>query len=312
MNRIALLKTDLQISALCLGGNVFGWSADEATSKTILSDFYADGGNFVDTADVYSEWKSGNSGGDSETIIGNWMKESGNRDQMIIGTKVAKYSKRPGLSAANIKLAVEDSLTRLQTDHIDIYYAHEDDETTPLEETLGAFNELVVSGKVRYIAASQYSGTRLSEALAVSEANGFASYIAIQNQYNILEREPFETDMSPVLETNGISAIPFFGLARGFLSGKYRAGVAVDSVRAGGVVDYQNERGWKVVAALEEIAKVHNSSISAVALAWLRARKTVSVPISSARTPEQLVDLMKLVQLSNEELATIDQASKSI
>ena len=312
MNRIALLKTDLQISALCLGGNVFGWSADEATSKNILSDFYADGGNFVDTADVYSEWKSGNSGGDSETIIGNWMKESGNRDQVIIGTKVAKYSKRPGLSAANIKLAVEDSLTRLQTDHIDIYYAHKDDEKTPLEETLGAFNELVVSGKVRYIAASQYSGTRLREALAVSEANGFASYVAIQNQYNILEREPFETDMRPVLENNGMSAIPFFGLARGFLSGKYRAGVTVDSVRAGGVVNYQNERGWKVVAALEEIAKVHNSSISAVALAWLRDQRDVSVPISSARTPEQLAELMKLVQLSNEELATIDQASKSI
>lgn len=311
MNRIPLLKTDLQISALCLGGNVFGWSADEATSKTILSNFYANGGNFVDTADVYSEWKSGNSGGDSETIIGNWMNESGNRDQMIIGTKVAKYSKRPGLSAANIELAVEDSLTRLQTDYIDIYYAHEDDGTTPLEETLGAFNELVVSGKVRYIAASQYSGTRLSEALAASEANGFASYIAIQNQYNILEREPFETDMRPVLEKNGMSAIPFFGLARGFLSGKYRAGITVESVRAGGVVDYQNERGWKVVAALEEIAKIHNSSISAVALAWLRAQRDVSVPISSARTPDQLAELMKTVELSPDQLASIDALSTS-
>lgn len=309
MNRIPLLKTDLQISSLCLGGNVFGWSADEATSKIILSDFYTNGGNFVDTADVYSEWKSDNTGGDSETIIGNWMKESGNRDQMVIGTKVAKYSKRLGLSAANIKLAVEDSLTRLQTDYIDIYYAHEDDKKTPLEETLGAFNELVVSGKVRYIAASQYSGTRLSEALAVSEANGFASYIAIQNQYNILEREPFETDMRPVLETNGMSAIPFFGLARGFLSGKYRAGVTVDSVRAGGVVDYQNERGWKVIGALEEIVKVHNSSISAVALAWLRAQRNVSAPISSARTPEQLIDLMKIVELAPDELASIDALS---
>ena len=309
INRIPLLKTDLQISALCLGGNVFGWSADEATSKTILSDFYANGGNFVDTADVYSEWKSGNTGGDSETIIGNWMKESGNRDQMIIGTKVAMYSKRPGLSAANIKLAVEDSLTRLQTDYLDLYYAHEDDEKTPLEETLGAFNELVISGKVKYIAASQYSGTRLSQALAVSQANGFASYVAIQNQYNILEREPFETDMKPVLETNGMSAIPFFGLARGFLSGKYRAGVTVDSVRAGGVVDYQNERGWKVIAALGEIAKVHNSSTAAVALAWLRAQKNVGVPIASARTAEQLVELMEIVELSPEELASIDVLS---
>lgn len=311
MNRIPLPKTDLQISALCLGGNVFGWSADEATSKTILSDFHTNGGNFVDTADVYSEWKSENSGGDSEKIIGKWMKESGTRDQMIVGTKVAKYSKRLGLSVANIKLAVEDSLTRLQTDYIDIYYAHEDDDKTPLEETLGAFNDLVVSGKVRYIAASLYSGTRLSQALAVSEANGFASYVAIQNQYNILEREPFETDMRPVVENNGISAIPFFGLARGFLSGKYRAGVAVDSVRAGGVVDYQNERGWKVVAALEEIAKVHNTSISAIALAWLRAQPSVSVPISSARTPEQLNELMKIVELSREEINKIDSLSET-
>ena len=309
MNRIPLLKTNLQISALCLGGNVFGWSADEATSKTILSDFYANGGNFVDTADVYSEGKSGNTGGDSETIIGNWMKESGNRDHMIIGTKVAKYSKRLGLGAANIKLAVEDSLIRLQTDYIDIYYAHEDDEKTPLEETLSAFNELVVNGKVRYVAASQYSGTRLSEALAVSQANGFSSYIAIQNQYNILEREPFESNMRPILEKNGMSAIPFFGLARGFLSGKYRAGVTVNSVRAGGVVDYQNERGWKVIAALEEIAKVHDSSIAAVALAWLRTQRNVSVPIASARTPEQLVELMKIIELSPVELASIDTLS---
>ena len=309
MNRIPLPKTDLQISSLCLGGNVFGWSADEATSKTILSDFYSTGGNFIDTADVYSEWKSGNTGGDSETIIGNWMQESGNRDHLIIGTKVAKYSKRPGLNADNIKLAVEDSLTRLQTDYIDIYYAHEDDATTPLEETLGAFNELVLNGKVRYIAASQYSATRLGEALAVSEENGFASYIAIQNQYNILEREPFETDMRPVLETNGMSAIPFFGLARGFLSGKYRSGITVDSVRSGGVVDYQNERGWKVVAALEEIAREHHSSISAVALAWLRAQSSVSVPISSARTPEQLLDLIDLVELNPDELTSIDLLS---
>lgn len=310
-NRIHLLKTDLQVSPLCLGGNVFGWSADEATAKTILSDFFAHDGNFVDTADVYSEWKSGNSGGESETIIGNWLKENGSRDQIIIGTKVAKYSKRPGLGASNIKLAVEDSLRRLQTDYIDIYYAHEDDERTPLEETLGAFNELVESGKVRYIAASQYSGARLSEALAVSEANGFASYIAIQNQYNILEREPFETDMRPVLEDNGISAIPFFGLARGFLTGKYRPGVTVASVRATGVVDYQNERGWKVIAAIDEIAKAHGASMSAVALAWLRAQKTVSVPIASARTPEQLNDLMQIVQLPPEELGVINQESKS-
>jgi aryl-alcohol dehydrogenase-like predicted oxidoreductase len=195
-NRVNIPRTDLKVSPLCLGGNVFGWSADEASSKTILSDFVTRGGHFVDTADVYSGWKTGNSGGESETIIGNWLKESGNRNQMIIATKVAKYSRRPGLSASNIKAAVEDSLSRLQTDYIDIYYAHEDDQKTPLEETLRAFNELVESGKVRYIAASQYTGARLTEALATSKANGFASYIALQNEYNIMARDLFESRQS--------------------------------------------------------------------------------------------------------------------
>ncbi|OIQ85855.1 general stress protein 69 [mine drainage metagenome] len=309
--RINIIKTDLQVSPLCLGGNVFGWSADEATSKAILSEFVANGGNFIDTADVYSEWKSGNTGGESETIIGNWMKESGNRDQVIIATKVAKYSKRPGLSASNIKLAVEDSLRRLQTDYIDIYYAHEDDQTTPLEESLGAFNELVESGKVGYIAASNYSGARLTEALLVSAINGFSSYVAIQNEYNVLVRDPFETDIAPVLKNEGISAIPYFGLARGFLTGKYRQGLSVDSIRADGVKGFQNERGWRVLGTLEEIAKSHDVTISAVALAWLRGQESVSVPIASARTLEQLREIMQFVALSPDELKTIDEASRT-
>lgn len=304
--RINVPKTELKVSPLCLGGNVFGWSADETDSKAILSEFFSKGGNFIDTADVYSEWVPGNVGGESETIIGNWMKESGNRDDVIIATKVAKYSKRPGLSASNIKLAVEDSLRRLQTDYIDIYYSHEDDGKTPLEETLGAFNELVESGKVQYIAASNYSGARLTEALLVSAVNGFAPYIAIQNEYNVVAREPFETDIAPVVKSEGISAIPYYGLARGFLTGKYRPGVSVDSVRAEGVKRFQNERGWKVLATLEEIAKAHNASMSAIALAWLRAQETVSVPIASARTLDQLHELMQFVQLSPEELNIID------
>lgn len=308
-SRINILKTDLRVSPLCLGGNVFGWSADEVTSKTILSNFFANDGNFIDTADFYSEWKSGNTGGDSETIIGNWLKENGNRDQMVIATKVAKYSKRPGLSAPNIKLAVEDSLRRLQTDYIDIYYAHEDDNKTPLYESLGAFNELVVSGKVRYIAASNYSGARLTEALVVSATNGLASYVAIQNEYNILARERFEIDIKPVLKTAGISAIPYYGLARGFLSGKYRPGIAVDSVRAEGVKGFQNERGWKVLAILDEIAKAQRVSLPAVALAWLRGQESVSVPIASARTLEQLNELMQFVSLSPEEMSLINAAS---
>ncbi len=308
-SRINILKTDLHVSPLCLGGNVFGWSADEVTSKTILSNFFANDGNFIDTADFYSEWKSGNTGGDSETIIGNWLKENGNRDQMVIATKVAKYSKRPGLNAPNIKLAVEDSLRRLQTDYIDIYYAHEDDNKTPLYESLGALNELVVSGKVRYIAASNYSGARLTEALVASATNGLASYVAIQNEYNILARERFEIDIAPVVESEGISAIPYYGLAKGFLSGKYRPGIAVDSVRAEGVKGFQNERGWKVLAILDEIAKAQRVSLPAVALAWLRGQESVSVPIASARTLEQLNELMQFVLLSPEEMSLINAAS---
>jgi aryl-alcohol dehydrogenase-like predicted oxidoreductase len=308
-NQVNIPKTDLMVSPLCLGGNVFGWSANEASSKNILSEFVAQGGNFVDTADVYSEWKTGNSGGESETIIGNWLEESGNRDQMVIATKVAKYSKRPGLSPANIKAAVDDSLRRLQTDYIDIYYAHEDDQKTPLEDTLRAFNELIENGKVKHIGASQYTGARLTEALATSRANGFASYIALQNEYNIMARHLFETDSAPVLEANGISAIPFFGLARGFLSGKYRPGVTVDSVRAAGVKDFQNDRGWRVLAVLDQIANEHGASVAAVSLAWLRSKKTVSVPIASARTLEQLREIMEFVTLSPEEVELIDSVS---
>jgi len=294
-----------------LGGNVFGWSADEATSKTILSTFLEHGGNFVDTADVYSEWAAGNSGGESETIIGKWIKETSARDKVVIATKVAKYSKRPGLGAANIRRAVEDSLRRLQTDYLDIYYAHQDDEDTPLEETLGAFDQLIRSGKVKYIAASNYSGSRLEEALQVSAAHGFAPYVALQNQYNLLERDSFESDIAPVLEVTGLCAIPFFGLARGFLTGKYKQGATVDSVRAEGVTNYQNERGWKVVAALEEIAKSHSASLSAIALAWLRAQKTVSVPIASARNLDQLAELVQIVELTQEELGILNQVSAS-
>jgi aryl-alcohol dehydrogenase-like predicted oxidoreductase len=307
--RINLPNTDITVSSLCLGGNVFGWSADESTSKAILSAYVAGGGNFVDTADVYSEWITGNSGGESETIIGNWLQKTGNRDQMVIATKVAKYSKRPGLSASNIKAAVENSLRRLQTDYLDLYYAHEDDRETPLEETLGAFNELVETGKVRYIAASQYSGARLIEALELSRTNGFAPYVALQVEYNIMARKNFESDAEPALAASGLSAIPFFGLARGFLSGKYRPGVEINSVRAGGVKDFQNDRGWKVLAALDEIASAHSAPVAAISLAWLRAQKTVCVPIASARTLEQLQEIMQVVSLSPDEVELINTAS---
>ena len=304
---ITIPQTSLTVHPLCLGGNVFGWSANEAQSFDVLNAYSMHGGNFIDTADVYSEWKEGNEGGESERIIGNWMKRHGNRDSMIIATKVAKYSKRPGLSAKNIVEACNDSLRRLQTDHIDLYYAHEDDANTPLGETLEAFTQLIQEGKVRYIAASQYSAGRLDEALRVSKENGFASYVALQDQYNLMERKGIEGECAKVINEHQISVLPFYGLARGFLSGKYRPGVIVDSVRAAGVAKYQNDNGWATVEALEEIARHYASTPSAVALAWLRAQSTVSVPIASARTVEQLGEIVQVLELRDEDIVRLSE-----
>ena len=304
-SRIPIPKTELSVYPLCLGGNVFGWSADEAQSHDVLDAYTSHGGNFIDTADVYSEWKDGNSGGDSEAIIGSWLKKHGNRSEVVIATKVAKLSTRPGLSAANIKAAVDDSLKRLQSDYIDIYYAHEDDQNTPLEETLSAFDEIVKSGKVRYIAASNYNSGRLKEAIEISKTNNFVQYIAIQNHYNLLERKDYESDMAPALKELGLSGIPFFALARGFLSGKYRKGVTVESVRAGGVANYLNDAGYALLEKLDVLAKSHNTSVSAIAIAWLRAQPTISAPIASARTVAQLNEIVPIVALTSEELASL-------
>ena len=303
--RTTIPLTDFSIYPLCLGGNVFGWSADEAQSHDVLDAFVSHGGNFIDTADVYSEWKVGNKGGESEAIIGSWLKKRNNRSEIVIATKVAKLSTRPGLKASNIKAAVDDSLKRLQTDYIDIYYAHEDDQTTPLEETLEAFTEIIKSGKVRYIAASNYSAPRLEEALKVSHDNNFAQYIAVQNHYNLLERKDYESTMVPTMQKYGISGIPYFALARGFLSGKYRKGYVVDSVRAGGVASYFNDSGYALIEKLEALAQKYNTSISAISIAWLRAQPTISAPIASARTVDQLREIMPLVALTKEELASL-------
>ena len=310
MTHIPLNKTDLLVHPLCLGGNVFGWSSDETQSINVLNAYTEHNGNFIDTADVYSEWKDGNTGHDSERILGKWMKQRGNRAEIVLATKVAKLSTRPGLSAANIFAAVDDSLRALQTDHIDIYYAHDDDKNVPLRETLGAFNELVKSGKVRYIAASNYTGERLAEAIDISKSEGFAQYIALQNHYNLLVRKEYEEDVAPVLLAEGISGIPYFGLARGFLTGKYRPDTTVESVRAAGVTDYQNERGYKVVAKLEEIAKEHGTSISSVALSWLAAQPGVATPIASARTVEQLNEIVNFTTLTNDQIYELSDLTK--
>lgn len=304
---ITIPQTSLSVFPLCLGGNVFGWSADEEESFQVLNAFVKEGGNFLDTADVYSEWKKGNEGGESETIIGNWMKKRGNRDSLLIATKVAKFSKHPGLSAKNILSACDDSLKRLQVDHIDLYYAHEDDTKTPMGESLEAFTKLVDAGKVRYIASSNFSAPRLAESLKISKENGFASYIGTQSMYNLLDRKDYEESVAEVVSSNDLSCIPFYGLARGFLTGKYKPGVDVDSVRSEGVIKYQNDRGWKTVETLREIAKGHGCSVAAVALAWLRAQPTVSVPIASARTVAQLEEITQIVELSLEEIAQLSQ-----
>lgn len=304
---ITIPQTSLSVFPLCLGGNVFGWSADEDESFKVLDSYTKQGGNFLDTADAYSEWKEGNQGGESERVIGNWMRKRGNRNSIILATKVAKFSQRPGLSAKNILSACDDSLRRLQVDHIDLYYAHEDDEKTPMGESLEAFTKLVASGKVRYIASSNFSALRLAESLKISKENGFASYIGVQNMYNLLDRKDYEGSVADVVSANNLTCIPFFGLARGFLSGKYEPGITVDSVRSEGVVKYQNDRGWKTVEALREISKGYGCSVPAVALAWLRAQPTVSVPIASARTVAQLEEITQIVELSSEEIDHLSQ-----
>ncbi|MEU1878258.1 aldo/keto reductase [Streptosporangium sp. NPDC020072] len=304
--------SELSLFPVCLGGNVFGWTADRDASFAVLDAYAEAGGNFVDTADVYSEWIPGHSGGESETVLGEWLESRGNRDRMVIATKVGAMSGRAGLSAANIRLAVEDSLRRLRTDHIDLYWAHVDDQETPLEETLGAFDALVREGKVRDIGASNYGAERLTEALAISEREGLARYVALQQHYNLLERD-YEGGLREAVAANGLVSTPYFGLARGFLTGKYRPGVEVRSARAGGATPYlASERALRVLDALDRVSAERGVAQATVALAWLAAQPTVAAPIASARTVEQLEQLLAVadLKLGEEELALLDEASR--
>lgn len=290
-------SSDLDVSRLCLGANVFGWTADRDTSFAVLDAYAAAGGNFLDTSDSYMWRAPGNSGGESETIIGDWMTARGIRDAMVVATKVGSWPSRPGLSAANITAAAEDSLRRLRTDRIDLYYAHRDDPDTAQEETLDAFDALVRAGKVRALAASNFSADRLRSALEISARDGLASYAALQPHYNLLERTGFETELVPVLEREGLACLPYYGLAKGFLTGKYRPGSDVDSVRAEGARAYLDDRGVRVLAVLDEIAAGHRVPVAAVALAWLADQPTVVAPIASARTTEQLAELLPVLEL---------------
>ena len=307
----ALGTTDLVVSPLCLGGNVFGWTADTEQSFAVMDAYTEAGGNFIDTADVYSAWVPGNTGGDSERVIGEWLSARGNRSDVIIATKVAKWPVHPGLSPDNIRAAVEDSLRNLQTDYIDVYYAHEDDPSVPMVETLAAFDELVRSGKVRCIAASNFTADRLLEALAVSADNGFTSYVAIQNEYNLMERAGYEDAFAAIVLEHGLASLPYYSLARGFLTGKYRPGITIDSPRAKGAEPYIGERGDRVLGALQDAAEAHDASMAAVALAWLLTRPGITAPLASARNTDQFADLVAMgsLQLTDEQRAALDAAS---
>ena len=304
--------TGLEVFPLCLGGNPFGWTADEPESFRVLDAYAEAGGNFIDTADVYWAYAPGASGGASETIIGRWMKRRGNRDQLVIGTKVGRLAGREGLSARNIRAACHDSLRRLQTSYVDIYYAHVDDPSTPLEETLAAFDALRREGKVRHIAASGYSAQRLDEALAISEREGLARYAALQVAFNLVDRAGYEGELAETCAREGVACLPYFGLAMGFLTGKYRREAdALDSPRLKWVRPHLNERGFALLAVLDEVAAAHGVPVGAVALAWLAAQPTVVAPLASSRTPDQLADLIVMAQLelSSEELARLSAAA---
>jgi aryl-alcohol dehydrogenase-like predicted oxidoreductase len=267
-------------------------------------------GNFIDTADMYNQWVEGHVGGESESVIGSWMKKRNNRQSMVIATKVSKMDTRPGLSAKNIFAACEESLNRLQTDYIDLYYSHSDDETVSLDETLGAYAQLIAQGKVRYIAASNFTPARLRESIKFSEDNNIPAYVAVQDLYNLVDRKTYEGEMSQAVSDLGISNIPFYGIAKGFLSGKYRPGVTeVDSKRAAGAREYATDKNYAVLTVMDEVAKNHNVSLSAVALAWLRAQPSISVPIASARTVEQVEEIVQVVELSVEEVEKLNGVS---
>ncbi|MBA3824100.1 MAG: aldo/keto reductase [Ktedonobacterales bacterium] len=310
-------KSGLRVAPLCLGGNVFGWTIDEPTSFAVLDAYVEGGGNFIDTADVYARWAPGNSGGESEAVLGRWLAARANRADVIIATKVGSpMSDRPndsGLSRAHIIAGVEASLRRLGTDYIDLYQAHQDDPTTPIEESLAAFDALVRAGKVRYLGASNFSAWRLMQSLGVSDRRGYAPYVSLQPAYNLMNRA-IENDIVPMCQQEGIGIIPYSSLASGFLTGKYRAGQELPtSARAGGVQGrYMNARGERVLATLDHLTEGYGATLAQLALAWLLAKPTVTAPIASGTSPVQVRELLGAlaVQLSAADVAALDAASE--
>jgi aryl-alcohol dehydrogenase-like predicted oxidoreductase len=313
MEKRKLGNSGLEVSPLCLGGNVFGWTADERASFDVLDTFVDRGFDFIDTADVYSKWKPGNHGGESETLIGRWFKRSGKREQVIVATKAGSEMGpgRKGLSRQYILRAVEDSLSRLQTEYIDLYQSHVDDKETALEETLSAFTDLIKQGKVRAIGASNYSAARLTEALRVSDQHEIARYQCLQPLYNLYDRSDYESDLEAVCEANRLGVIPYYSLAAGFLTGKYRSEADLkDRSRAHTVQKYLNDRGWRIIDALDQIAKQHNATPAQISLAWLMARPSITAPIASATSTKQLEELLFAASLQL-DASTIEYLSKA-
>lgn len=313
-NKILINNTDLEIARLNFGGNVFGWTLNEEQSFEILDAFAGAGFNFIDTADTYPWWING-TGGLSETTIGKWMKSRGNRKNIIIATKVGSETKEhpSDTSKKHILKSVDESLERLQTDYIDLYYTHFDDNKTPVEETLSAYAEIVKAGKVRYIAASNISPARLTESFEVSEQNGFPKYVALQPHYNLVERSKYETEYLPLVAKHHLSVFPYWSLASGFLTGKYRSEADLSiSARGGAAKKYLNEKGFEVLKALDAVAQKHHTEQATVALAWLLNQPFVGAPIVSATSKEQLAALFKApdLNLDPEDLELLDTASR--
>jgi len=300
MKKRKLGNSGLEVAPLSFGGNVFGWTVDEPTSFNLLDVFVSSGFNLVDTADVYSRFAPGNEGGESETLIGNWLHRTGNRDKVVIATKVGMDmgDGKKGLSRQHILRSAEDSLKRLQTDYIDLYQSHTDDPETPLDETLEAYAQLIEQGKVRAIGASNYGADRLAEALQTSEQHGYPRYQSLQPLYNLYDRADFETNLEPFCEENALGVISYFSLARGFLTGKYRSEADLSkSPRGQGVKQYLNDRGFRILRALDQVAEQYESTPARVSLAWLIARPSVTAPIASATSLEQLNDLIEATKL---------------
>jgi len=313
MHMRQLGNSALSVAPLAFGGNVFGWTVDEKLSFDLLDAFVDAGGNLIDTADVYSAWAPGNRGGESEIIIGKWLRRSGKREQVLIATKVAKWAEHPGLSPMNIRQAVDGSLQRLQVDCIDLYFAHQDDASVPMAETLGEFARLIGAGKIRVTGASNFTADRVADALALSKQHGLPRYECLQPEYNLVSRKDYEAELEPLVRRENLGVISYYALASGFLSGKYRstADLAKSSARGGTVKKFLNSHGLQVLAALDAIAAAHHATPAQVALAWLIARPGITAPIASATSVEQLRELLGATSLllNDNDIAQLDLAS---